>query len=152
VIVKLSFRRDHEMPFDNLSSTSPRSKPSCHSMSRQEFHLVNTAYHQRLVEAEEDVRFLSNGRADYHLRKPSRNGCHPHPSTSSGLMPGPELLLQLEGLVRVLIAVPEVYGSVQTRFWSSLHIACMFDSFPGYPLHRQTSSSSFGRLNICYML
>ena len=57
-------------------------------------------------------------------------------------MSDPELLLQLEDLVTVLIAVPEVYGSVQTRF----------DSSSGYPLHRQTSFSSSGRLNICYML
>jgi len=48
-------------------------------------------------------------------------------------MSGPELLLQLEDLVRALIAVPEVYGSVQTRFWSNLHITCMFDSSSGYP-------------------
>jgi hypothetical protein len=33
MIVKLSFLRDREIPFDNLSSTSPRSKPSCYSMS-----------------------------------------------------------------------------------------------------------------------
>jgi hypothetical protein len=137
VIVKPSFRRDREMPFDNLSSTFPRSKASCHSMSRQEFYLVNTAYHQRLVEAEEDVRVLSNGRTDCHLRRPSRNGCH-HP---------PQYFKQVNAGLRTAAPIGRFDLSsyrcsrsvrlctVQTRFWSNLHMTCMFDNSSGYPLH-----------------